>query len=256
MNIIAIIQARMGATRLPGKMLMNIDGKPAITHVVDRVRRADCLQGIVLATTTAPADDILYDWAISYGLPCFRGNQEDVLDRYYQTAQQEKADVVVRLTGDCPLLDPMIIDSVVEAFQTGDWDYVSNVHPPTFPDGLDVEVFSFSALETAWQSARLSSEREHVTPYIWNHPELFTASNVTCHLSDVPADLSKERWTLDTPEDLNFFRCLMPNLPSGDYSFQTVLQIINAHPEWRLLNSVHRRNEGYSRSLEKDQDVS
>lgn len=253
MKVVAIIQARMGASRLPGKMLMDIAGKPAIAHVVGRVQKATKIDLVVVATTRAPADDAIVDWAKTNGVPCFRGSEQDVLDRYYQAAKEYGADIVVRVTGDCPVADPAVIDRIITAFEEGGVDYVSNTIRPTYPDGLDCEVLSFQALEKAWKEVKLNSEREHVTPYIWKHPELFKLSNVKCQVSGVETDLSAERWTLDTEEDLEFLRRVESEISGEDFSFQTTLRIVREHPEWRGLNAMHARNVGYEKSLKNDQ---
>lgn len=247
MKVVIIIQARMGSTRLPGKVLMDIGGKPAIAHVVERARMAKRGDTVILATTTDPSDDVLAAWAEKNRVPVYRGSEHDVLDRYYQCAKKYAADAVVRLTGDCQLLDPAVVDMVIDAYSDLHSDYVSNAHPPTYPDGLDVEVFSFFSLEKAWNEAKLQSEREHVTPYIWKHPELFRLKNV-----ENSEDLSVERWTLDTPEDVAFLRKVCAHLPPQDFSFATVLRIMSEHREWRDMNAMHARNEGYAKSLAKD----
>lgn len=239
----------MGATRLPGKMLMDIAGKPAIEQVIDHVRLSKLIHEIWLATTINPSDDQLATWAKEHGLLCYRGSEQDVLDRYYQTAKQTDADVVVRVTGDCPFIDYTVVDRVVAAFDPEKYDYVSNIHPPTYPDGLDTEVFSFVALEKAWKEAQLTSEREHVTPYIWKHTELFRQYNV---VNDV--DFSAERWTLDTPEDLAFL-CKIGKAcreRGGWCGMHEIFEILNAHPEWRAINAQYERNEGYAKSVKED----
>ena len=223
-------------------------------------------------TTTNTADDVLVEWAAEHGVKCYRGSENDVLDRYYQAAKLANAEVIVRVTGDCPLIDASIIDSVIDAFLSGEYDYVSNIHPPTFPDGLDTEVFSFAALEQAWREAKLQSEREHVTPHIWKHPELFKISNVNlrpdlrlraqveelgsreCQVASVDADLSRYRWTLDTPEDLVFLeRVIRACQERGDEcGLSEILQIVDEHPEWQTINAAHQRNEGYNKSVAED----
>lgn len=247
MNTVAIIQARMGSTRLPGKMLLDIAGKPAVAHVVERAKAAARIDRVVLATTTASADDALAAWAATAGVPVFRGSEHDVLDRYYECAKANGADAVVRLTGDCPLLDPAVVDAVIACYWEAACDYVSNIHPPTYPDGLDTEVFSFAALERAWKEAKLPSEREHVTPYIWKHPELFRTKNYELRTTDKAAAVSTERWTLDTPEDLEFLRRVVA--ACQDFSFESVLAVLRAHPDWRDVNAKFVRNEGYEQSL-------
>lgn len=249
MKITVIIQARMGSSRLPGKMLLDICGKPAVERVVERVKLVKNLDSIFLATTVSPLDDKLYNWAIRYGLDCYRGSEEDVLDRYYQTALLAKADVLVRITGDCPLADPEIISGMISFFRNSKYDYVCNTQPPTFPDGLDVEVFSSAALNKAWVEAKLKSEREHVTPFIWKHPEIFKIKNLT---NDV--DLSKYRWTLDTPEDLIFIKLVIQECDriDGNWGMADVVQIVSAHPEWLKWNQHYKRNEGYTKSIKED----
>ncbi len=247
MKIAVIIQARMGSKRLPGKTLMMIGGKPAIAHVVDRVRRSKLMTHYCVATTTNVEDDTLVAWAAEYGAPCFRGNELNVLDRYYEAARSVCADVVVRVTGDCPLVDPTVIDSVINRYLKGDkiFDYVSNIHPPTFPDGLDVEVFSFKSLECAWREAQLLSEQEHVTPYIWKHPELFNQTSISSEV-----DLSNNRWTLDSSEDLVFFQQLALHCAFlENATTEEILEIIQNNPVLPTLNCQHIRNEGYEKSL-------
>lgn len=249
MKVVAIIQARMGSSRLPGKMLMTLGNKPAFLHVVEQVRGCKTIHEIILATTDTPLDDELAHLAEENATSFFRGSENDVLDRYYQAAKQINANVIIRITGDCPLIDPSVIDSVVEAFLQGDgkYDYVSNIHPPTFPDGLDVEVFSFGALEKAWKEAELFSEREHVTPYIWKHPEFFPALNVSNE-----TDFSSERWTLDTQEDLDFLRLVIREKGERKLSWTEVKDMIDEHPEWRDINAHYHRNEGYEKSIAEE----
>lgn len=248
MKVVGIIQARMGSSRLPGKMMMDLNGRPVVTHVFDRAKKASGLAEVWLATTISSQDDVLADWAANYGVPCFRGSESDVLDRYYQCAKEAGADVIVRLTGDCPLLDPSVIDKVIAAFLVSGVDYASNVHPPTYPDGLDTEVCTFAALEKAHREAILSSEREHVTPYIWKNTNLFSQINVENNI-----DVSAERWTLDTPEDLVYVRLLVQACEQvGDCSLASVLSISAKHPEWKQVQRKHTRNEGYVKSIRED----
>lgn len=254
MKVVAIIQARMGSTRLPGKMMKSILGKPVIEYVFDRVRPSRLLDEVWLATTTEPEDETLVAWAELNNIPYFRGSVNDVLDRYYETARLAKADVVVRITGDCPLADYKVIDEVVGQYLSNypAFDYVCNTQPPTFPDGLDVEVFSFKALEKAWKEAQLTSEREHVTPYIWKHPELFKIKNIR---NDI--DLSALRWTLDTPEDLTLINLVLTEVQKEKMyvHFERILEIFSQHPEWNLINAHYKRNEGYIKSLKEDDKI-
>lgn len=244
MTTVAIIQARMGSRRLPGKVMMNVAGKPLLQHVIDRVRAVEGLDRIVLATSIAEIDRPVYQCGKVSGVDVFAGSEDDVLDRYYQAARLFHADVVMRVTGDCPLLDPKVSGSVLSRFDQGDVDYVSNVHPPTFPDGLDTEVFSMQSLETAWRTARKPAEREHVTAYLWDHPERFKLANV-----ETSPDLSSLRWTVDEPLDLELIRAVYQRLPSGDYDHSVVLSILRMNPGLSNINGSIVRNQGYSRSV-------
>jgi spore coat polysaccharide biosynthesis protein SpsF len=248
-NIIGIIQARTDSTRLPGKVLKEIQGKPLILHVIERAQYAKLLNSIVLATTTRAVDTPLANLVQAQGIPVFRGECDDVLDRYYQAAIQFHADVIVRITGDCPLIDPHVIDQVVQVFLQHHYNYVTNTLQPTYPDGLDVEVFSYQVLAKAWKEATLASEREHVTAYIRNHPEKFTQHDVKNHV-----DLSKYRWTVDNEEDLEFVRQIYSRLYAKEKIFymEDILTLLQEHPELQELNAGIQRNEGYLRSLKHD----
>jgi spore coat polysaccharide biosynthesis protein SpsF len=232
MKVIAIIQARMGSTRLPGKVLMNLAGEPVLVRVIERARRATLLDDVVVATTTQPADDAIVQLCAERNYPCFRGSEDDVLDRYYQAARQYEADVVVRITSDCPLIEPQVIDQGLQEFFEHQADYASNgMSTRTFPRGLDVEVMTFAALERAWQEDTNPAWREHVTPYIYRHPELFRL-----HALANPVDLSHMRWTVDTPEDLAFVRHIYDHFGNDAFSWQDVLALLEQHPEWLEIN--------------------
>jgi glutamate-1-semialdehyde aminotransferase/spore coat polysaccharide biosynthesis protein SpsF (cytidylyltransferase family) len=251
MNTVAIIQARMASTRLPGKIMADIAGHPLLWYVVSRSQLAHSLHHVLVATTDQQQDDVVADFCAQYGIPCFRGDEDDVLDRYYQAAKWVQAEVVVRLTADCPLLDPAVIDRVVQTFQQGAYEYVSNTLHPTYPDGLDVEVFSFNALEQAWYHANLRSQREHVTPYIRSQPSLFRVHNVRYH-----QDLSHLRWTVDEPEDLEFVRRVYHELGTNDaFGMVNLLDFLHNYPELLAINAHFERNEGYQKSLLKDSPV-
>lgn len=249
--IAAIVQARMGSTRLPGKVLMDICGYPMLWHVVNRVRQAQLLNAVLIASTTARKDDPIAAFCARERIPCYRGSRTDVLDRYYQAAKQLRADVIVRITADCPLIDPTVVDAVVEGYLEGNYDYVSNTDPPTFPDGLDSEVFSFAALERAWCEARLRSEREHVTPYIRKHPELFRIGNVAQE-----RDLSGMRWTVDEPQDLEFVRAVQGYREGQSTDMVDVLDVLREHPELQKTDASIGRNEGYQKSVREDRQIS
>ncbi|TMQ21281.1 MAG: aminotransferase class III-fold pyridoxal phosphate-dependent enzyme [Candidatus Rokuibacteriota bacterium] len=248
--IAAIVQARLGSTRLPGKTLMDVAGRPLLGHLVERTRRIPGLDAVVLATTGRPADRALADFAGAYGLPVYAGSEEDVLDRFYQAARRFGVSVVVRVTPDCPLLDPAVAGLVLRRFldAAGELDYASNTQPPTFPDGQDTEVFSAAALARAWREARLPSEREHVTPYIWKHPDRFRLANVR-HAED----LSRMRWTVDEAADLEFVRRVFARLGADrPFGMGEVLDLLRREPALLDINRSLTRNDGYARSVRAD----
>jgi spore coat polysaccharide biosynthesis protein SpsF len=248
MKTIAIIQARMSSTRLPGKVLADVAGRPLLAHLLERAARAETLDSTVIATTVGPLDDPIEELCRRREVPCFRGSEEDVLDRYHRAATAFGGDVIVRLTADCPVLDPAVIDQTVRYYLDGEFDYVSNALKPTFPNGLDAEVFSFAALDRAWREAALRSEREHVTPYIWKHPELFRLGSV-----EHDADLSAFRWTVDEPEDLELVREFYRHLgPASTFGMAEILALLERHPELTGINARFKRNEGYQKSLRED----
>jgi len=232
-KVIAIIQARMGGARLPGKVLLDLAGEPMLARVVNRSRRATMPEEVVVATTTRPADEAIVELCAARGWPCFRGSEDDVLDRYYQAAIRYQADVVARITADCPLIEPEIVDWVVqEFFEEGPLDYASNTLPPrTFPRGLDVEVVTFDALERAWREDDSQAWREHVSPYIYRHPEKFALRAVVNNV-----DLSSMRWTVDTPEDLAFVRQIYDYFGHDRFSWCEVLAVLEDHPECLEIN--------------------
>jgi spore coat polysaccharide biosynthesis protein SpsF len=249
MNSVAIIQARMGSSRLPGKVLKDICGKPMLQRVVERISQAKSLSRVVVATTTSSDDDAIEKFCDGHGIDSFRGSQNDVLDRYHGAAEKFSADTVVRITADCPLADPEIIDLVVRNFLTagGAFDYYSNINPPTYPDGLDTEVFSRQSLEIMWQEARLKSEREHVTLFIRNHPERFRIGNLTGEI-----DLSQMRWTVDEPADLEFVVGVYASFGEKKFGFMDVVGYLTRHPGLTELNKGIIRDEGLLKSLRED----
>ena len=246
--IAAIVQARMGSTRLPGKTLADVCGQPMLGRHVARARRIPGVERVIIATTEQPADAAILRFAADHGVPAYAGSEDDVLDRFYQTARRHGIAVVVRVTPDCPLLDPAVSGAVLACFLEGRGaiDYASNTQPPTFPDGLDTEVFSSAALERAWREARLTSEREHVTPYIWKQPDTFRVANVTHD-----PNLSALRWTVDTAADLEFVRAVYGRLGASAETagMDDVLGLLRRHPELAALNRGIARNEGYATSV-------
>ena len=250
-RIVAIIQARLGSTRLPGKTLAEIAGRPMLEHVATRARLIPGVSEVVIATSTKPADDAIVEFTRSACIRCFRGSEEDVLDRFRRAAVEVDAEVVVRVTADCPLLDPEVSGLVVNKYLGwhGEIDYVSNVDPPTYPDGLDTEVFSRVALEAAWREASERSDREHVTSYIRTRPGRFRLDNMPN-----AQDMSAHRWTVDTEADLEFVRAVFNAIGTQRHpiAMSDVLLLLGERPELRRINAGQRRNEGFERSLAAD----
>ncbi|MFA4823706.1 MAG: glycosyltransferase family protein [Methanoregula sp.] len=248
-----IIQARMGSTRLPGKVIKDISGKPVLWHVIHRVQHASLPDAILVATTTNPEDDVIESLCHEWNILVFRGDANDVLRRYCDSVEfLEKTfgniDSIVRITADCPLIDPQVIDMAVALMHSGSYDYVSNTDPPTFPDGLDVEVIARDILFAAHEKATLLSEREHVTPFIRKDP-FVRKTNIRN-----PTDLSALRWTLDNPEDYAFIKQIYLCLynPSGIFLMTDILNLLAQKPELEKINSHIKRNEGYEKSLSRE----
>lgn len=247
LKVVAVVQARMGSTRLPGKVLVDIVGHPMLWHVVNRTYAARRLDQVVVATSDEPSDDAIAMFCAKSRFECSRGSACDVLDRFYNAAKHYGADVIVRLTADCPLIDPRVIDRVVDVYLEGNYDYVTNTLRYTYPDGLDVEVFSFDALQRAAQEARTPIDREHVTPYFRT-----SGSYRLCNVeSDVDLSHRNLRWTVDEPADLEFVRAVYAYLWSERQLFglDDVLQLLDQKPELTEMNRGIVRNEGYYRSL-------
>ncbi len=239
MKVVAIVQARMGSTRLPNKVMKCIDGVPMIELLLMRLQKSSELHEIVVATSTHNRNQILIDHVTSLGYKCYVGSENDVLDRYFQVSQKTNADVIVRITGDCPLVDPNLVDELVFDFRLSKVDYLSNTLQPNYPDGLDIEVFSASSLEIAWKSSKDSYEREHVTPYIKSH-ESFSKKNV-----GYKKDYSSLRWTVDEPEDFQVIKKVFEKFsPNRFFGWRDVLSFQNKNPEIFNLNQNIIRNEG------------
>jgi spore coat polysaccharide biosynthesis protein SpsF len=235
MRVVAIIQARMGSTRLPGKVLMDLGGEPILVRCANRVARASLVDEVVIATTDSPADNAIAAASSTRGWACFRGSESDVLDRYYRAACNFEADVVVRITSDCPFIDTEVVNRVVAEYltRTSHIDYVCNTFPRrTFPRGLDTEVFPFGVLDRAWREDRDPKRREHVTPYIWQHPDKFRIHGVVSEI-----DCSAMRWTVDTPEDLAFVRRLFMHFGQDAFAWRDAVDVLRCHPDWLEINS-------------------
>lgn len=249
MITVAIIQARMKSERLPDKVLMDIEGKPMLARVWERVSSAHICDEVVIATSDLDADTPIANYCKEHDIPCFRGEHDDVLKRYYDAALAHKAEVIVRFTADCPLLDPEIIRRVVQAFDPKKHDYISNVLPPTYPDGLDTEVFSFATLKRAHEEVELPSEREHVTTYIQKHLDQFRIANV-----ENGEDLSKLRWTVDREKDCKFVQKVYAHFANQSFGMNEVLTLLEEHPDLGMHNKTIERNEGHASALEADKE--
>ncbi|HTY09893.1 MAG TPA: glycosyltransferase family protein [Bacteroidota bacterium] len=240
MKTLIVIQARTGSSRLPNKVLLPLAGAPLLQRMVERVQAAEKVSDIVVATTTERSDDPIRTLCRSIGVRCFSGHPSDLLDRHLQAALHEKADAVVKIPSDCPLIDPRIIDTVLRFFtaRVRPFDYVSNLHPATYPDGNDIEVMTMEALKTAWCEAEKDYEREHTTPFLWEQPERFVLGSVLCESG---LDYSMEqRWTIDYPEDYSLIKRVYDELWTPGqpvFSMYDILQLISEKPEIKMLNA-------------------
>lgn len=247
--ILAILQARMSSSRLPGKVLRDLLGQPMLLRQIERIKRSKRIDKLVLATSTDKSDDAIEKIAKENGIECFRGSLEDVLDRFYQAAKQYNPEHIVRLTGDCPLTDWQVIDEVIELHIRETNDYTNNTLPPTFPDGMDVEIVKYNVLEEAWVKGNKISDRENVTIYVYSRPEKF---KLGCLKNN--EDLSNLRWTVDESEDFMLIEEIYKNLygKKKDFIMQDVIRLLNEKPDLIKINSLYERNEGLKKSLAND----
>lgn len=240
MKVVCIMQARVGSTRLPGKVLKKICGKTVLEHDIDRLKRVKNIEQIVIATTTLERDNAIVEEAKRLGVDYFRGSEEDVLSRYYYAAKENEADVVVRVTSDCPLIDPQVTEKVIKFYLENKYDYVNNTIVKSFPRGLDTEVFNFQSLKKAFLEATTLRDREHVTPYIWDNPTIF---NLGCFVND--KDYSYLRWTLDTPEDFELISEIYKYLYSDNQCFgmKDIVELYSKHSELLNVNKDIKQKE-------------
>ena len=246
MRVVAIIQARMGSTRRPGKVLEKIHGEALLAHLLVRLQAVKEFDDIIIATTHHDTDDVLYEWASSNDIKCFRGSEDNVLSRFYHCASENDAQIIVRITADDPLKDPEVISHAINLLlDHSELDYVSNTIKPTYPEGIDVEVFTFEALQRAFNLAVKKSDLEHVTPYIWNNPEEFKVHNFEASL-----DTSYVRLTVDYEDDIEVVRRILDRFI--DYPlvpYQHIVNFLSDHPEIAKINGTITRNEGYNQSI-------
>jgi spore coat polysaccharide biosynthesis protein SpsF (cytidylyltransferase family) len=255
MRTIAIIQARMGSARLPNKVMIPVLGKPLLGWMLGRVACCPEISETVVATTMDVRDDVIAQFTESAGFQVYRGSEDDVLDRYYQAARLMMPDAVARITADCPLMDPEVLGSMVREFESGKADFISNSEPlpSSWPDGMDISIMSFAALEKAWRYAIKPSEREHVTFYFWNNPQEFKCERI----EHIP-DLSKYRLTIDYPEDFLVIKAIIEHfcLPDPDtlksVPMKAIIEFLDEHPDMFELNAAYSRGMGWQPSFERD----
>lgn len=242
LRCVILVQARMGSTRLPGKVLKEVLEKPLLQYLIDRLKKVELADEVVIATTTHDEDDEIVDFCLAEEIPLFRGKSEDVLDRFYAAAHAFKADVIVRITADCPLIDPKLIDQVIQFYldHYPKYDYVSNSHVRSFPIGMDTEVFSFKALKEAYTEGNLNEEREHVTPFIYRRPSRYVK-----HLIIHEPSLAHFRLTVDTEEDFELVKLLIEEIypKNRDFSMGDILETLQKNPEWIKINGSVKQKE-------------
>jgi spore coat polysaccharide biosynthesis protein SpsF len=252
-NIVTVIQARINSTRLLAKVMLPLAGKALLIRMVERVKNASLSGAVIVATTTDTVDDKIEELCKSENVICFRGHPTDLLERHYQLARKYNADVVLKIPSDCPLIDSKIIDQVIHYYldNKNQYDYVSNLHPATHPDGNDVEVMSFKALENAWKNAKRNFEREHTTPYIWENPRLFKIGNVAW---ETGKDFSKtHRWTIDYPEDYEFIKRVYDELyeKNSKFGLQEIISLLEQKPEILKINSKYAGEYWYKNHVDE-----
>ena len=245
-----IIQARMGSSRLPGKVMEKIDqNNTVLSYVIRQLKHSKFLDDIIVATTSLKRDKVIVDFLESEGIKYFCGDEENVLDIYYQCAKKFSMSEIVRIPSDKPLIDPNIVDECIQIFLSKKYDYVTTFLEPSFPYGTEVEIFSFDALEKTWKNAQLPSEHENVTPYIYNNRDKFQIYNVKNSI-----DLSHLRWVVDRAEDLELVRQLVSKIDKEPILMQDILEVFKSEPKLIEINSNVKHDEGYKKSLKKDQD--
>lgn len=238
-KIVTVIQARTGSSRLPGKVTKEILGKSLLIRMVERVQASTLKGTVVMATTLEPEDDLIAAICRDNSILCYRGSSLDLLDRHYQAAKWLEADAVVKIPSDCPIIDPQVIDRVIQFYLDNSFEYVSNLHPATYPDGNDVEIMSFKALETAWHEAHKNFEREHTTPYLWEHPEKFSIGNVVWE-NGLDYSMS-HRFTIDYADDFVFIKTIYESLypTNPNFGLNDILNLLRINPEIAAINEKY-----------------
>ncbi|GAA3351015.1 glycosyltransferase family protein [Deinococcus persicinus] len=234
MRIVAIIQARMGSTRLPGKILKKVNGRPLLSYQLERLQQSNHINDLVIATTLNEKDDLIVEFCKKNNILWFRGSEKDVLARYYETAKTFKADAIVRITSDCPIIDVQVVDKTIQYFVDNNYEYVSNTVDRTYPRGLDTEAFTFEVLEKAYKEAVMERDREHVTAYFYTNPDVFKISSVRNE-----TDYSKYRWTVDTEEDFQLIKNIIEKLynDNPNFTFHDTVKLMEANPDWFYINA-------------------
>ncbi len=257
-SIVCVIQARTESTRLPNKILLPLAGKPLLIRMTERVTRSSLIDEVIIATTTDTSDDIIADLCKENNFNCYRGSMDDLLKRHYNAAEEYKADVLVKIPSDCPLIDPAIIDKVIQYYKdnSAKFDYVSNLHPATYPDGNDVEVVRMKVLKEALENAVLPMEREHTTPYIWERPEEYRIGNVEW---ETGLDYSmSHRWTIDYPQDHDFIKKIYDFLYNKNpfFGINDILELLKKEPSIQEINSEFAGVNWYRNHLNELKTVS
>jgi spore coat polysaccharide biosynthesis protein SpsF len=257
MKILTVIQARRGSTRLPDKVMMPVLGDPILLKMIERVKRSKLHGQLCVATTLEEKDDAIEEICKTHNIDLYRGNSSDLLDRHYQAAVLFGADAVVKIPSDCPLIDPNIIDKVLQHYisHSSKYDFVSNLHPASWPDGNDVEVMSFTTLEKAWKEAKRPLEREHTTPYIWENPDKFKIGSV---LWETGFDFStSHRWTLDYPEDFEFIKRVYEELypKNPHFTLNDILQLLKENPAIAEINKTYAGDYWYKNHMDELKNV-
>jgi spore coat polysaccharide biosynthesis protein SpsF len=253
-KIIGVTQARIASSRLPRKILLSIKGKSLLQYHLERAKQSKMVDEWIVATSDEADSELICKIADQLSISSYKGSMNNVLDRFYQAVKNESPDYVVRITSDCPLIDPVLIDAVVEACVKGNYDYASNTLEPSFPDGVDVEIFSFNALKKAHTEASLQSELEHVTPYIWKNCSHFNGKLFNSFSYKSEKNYSSYRLTVDEPNDFELIRILIENM-GEDQPWQKYIEYLDQYPEVKKINSSIKRNQGYQTSIQNDHNI-